>query len=111
MYKDELISTMIENSDLSEKMLNTRINYLVKIRLIKESKTNDKRTLLRATKRNVLKYPSMHIFYDQEHFIDYGTLAKKIEKLSFKLKLSERHLRIGKEIAHIIGSQSTLHTQ
>ena len=77
MYKDELISTMIENSDLSEKMLNTRINYLVKIRLIKESKTNDKRTLLRATKRNVLKYPSMHIFYDQEHFIDYVLLPKK----------------------------------
>jgi hypothetical protein len=102
MYKHELISALIQNGDLSEKILNTRINYLVRIRFIKERKTRDGRTLLLPTKRNVLRYASTDTFYDQEHFIDYSSLIKKIEKLSLKLKLSERHLRIGKEIAHII---------
>lgn len=103
MYKDELIFALIQKVDLSEKMLNTRINYLVRIRFIKERKTKDGRTLLQPTKRNVLRYASKDTFYDQKHFIGYNTLVKKIEKLSLKLKLSERHLRIGKEIAHIIG--------
>jgi hypothetical protein len=102
MYKDELISNM-QDDDVTAEMVEARLSRLLRIRLIKDRKLIDGRILLRATKATVLKYCDLDAFYDQEHFIDYGSLVKRIEILCFKLDLSTRHRQIGKEIAHIIG--------
>jgi len=102
MFKDELISTLVGH-DITEMMVESRISRLLRIGFIKEAGIKDGRVLLRATKANVLKYRNLDTFSDREHFIDYESLIKEIEKLSYNLGLFERHRRIAKEISDIIG--------
>jgi hypothetical protein len=101
VYKDDLIDSL-EGNGILPRMISNRISYLGRLRLLKEQKTRDNRIILLPTKSNVLSYVDFNGFYDTEFLIDHKKLIKSIEILSGKLRMSEPHNRVAKEIADII---------
>jgi hypothetical protein len=101
VYKDELIDSL-KGNDICASTIANRIEYLRKLRLLKERETIDNRITLLPTKSNVLSYFDLNGYYDTRYLIDHTRLTKNIEILSRKLKLAELHNRIAKEIADIV---------
>lgn len=101
VFKDALIDSL-KGNDISASTIANRIDYLRRLRLLKERETIDNRIILLPTKSNVLSYVDFNGFYDTRYLIDHKKLIKNIEILSRKLRLSERYNRVAKEIAEMV---------
>ena len=100
VFKDALIDSL-KGNDISASTIANRIDYLRRLRLLKERETIDNRIILLPTKSNVLSYVDFNGFYDTRYLIDHKKLIKNIEILSRKLRLSERYNRVANRIYNL----------
>jgi hypothetical protein len=73
VYKDELINSL-KGHDVTRITIETRIDYLRSLRLLKELETIDDRIILLPTKSNVLRYADLNSLYDTRYLIDHKDL-------------------------------------